>query len=222
MREKMYKFAPAILLSAGLFLLTITFFADRYYLGQQGYLWLPMAIIQTVISTICGILIKRLNREANTDALTGLHNRKYFYTKLSELKTKGPISLLLIDLDDFKSINDTYGHIVGDQVLQQFAEILRRNTRKDDVIARWGGEEFAVILPQTDTQEAIKVASRIRTAVENHLFSYENITCRITVSVGITSTREKADTGIEQFVKVADEALYRAKEKKNYIAIHIS
>ncbi|MDK2821523.1 MAG: diguanylate cyclase [Clostridia bacterium] len=78
---------------------------------------MPFTIIQIVISTICGILIKKLHQQVHTDTLTGLRNRKYFYTKLSELKTKSPVSLMLIDVDNFKGINDTYGHIAGDQVL---------------------------------------------------------------------------------------------------------
>ncbi|MBZ4654633.1 MAG: diguanylate cyclase [Peptococcaceae bacterium] len=218
MKEKMYKYAPVILLSGGLILWLIAFLIDRYYNHNQGLVvWMPFVIIQVVISTICGILIKKLHQQVHTDSLTGLRNRKYFYTKLSELKSKAPVSLILIDIDNFKSINDTYGHIAGDQVLQQFADILQSNTRKNDIIARWGGEEFTVILPQTDVKEAFKIANRIRTIVENHLFSYENITCKITVSIGIASTKEGADIGTEQFIKTADAALYRAKEKKNFI-----
>ncbi|QNB46507.1 diguanylate cyclase [Thermanaerosceptrum fracticalcis] len=218
MKEKMYKYAPVILLSGGLILWLIAFLIDRHYNHNQGLaVWMPFVIIQVVISTICGIFIKKLHQQVHTDSLTGLRNRKYFYTKLSELKSKAPVSLILIDIDDFKSINDTYGHIAGDQVLQQFADILQSNTRKNDIIARWGGEEFMVILPQTDVKEAFKIANRIRTIVENHLFSYENITCKITVSIGITSIKEGADIGTEQFIKTADAALYRAKEKKNFI-----
>jgi len=217
MKEKMYKYAPAVLLSGGLILWLVTFLTDKYYNHNQGLVWVPFVIIQMVISTICGIVIKKLHLQVHTDMLTGLRNRKYFYAKLSELKSKAPVSLILIDIDNFKSINDTYGHIAGDLVLQQFAGILQSNTRKNDVIARWGGEEFAVILPQTNAKEAFKIADRIRRIVENHLFSYETIICKITVSAGITSTKEAADIGIEQFIKIADGALYKAKEKKNFI-----
>lgn len=216
MKEKMYKYAPAILLSGGLILWLITLLLNRHYNHNQGLVWMPF-VIQMVISTICGILIKKLYQQAHTDTLTGLRNRKYFYTKLSEIKTKAPVSLILIDIDNFKSINDTYGHMAGDQVLQQFAEILQSNTRKNDVIARWGGEEFAIILLQTNIKEAYKIADRIRTIIENHLFSYERITCKITVSIGIASAKEGADVGTEQFIKIADEALYKAKKKKNFI-----
>jgi diguanylate cyclase (GGDEF)-like protein len=216
-KEKMYKYAPAILLSGGLILWLITLLIDRHYNHNQGLVWMTFVIIQVLISTICGILIKKLYRRAHTDVLTGLRNREYFYTKLSEQQNKAPVSLILLDLDNFKKVNDTYGHIAGDQVLKQFAEILRGNTRRNDIIARWGGEEFALILPQTDTEEAFKIADRIRMIVENHIFSYDNITCKITVSIGIASTKEGVDVGTDQFIRIADEALYRAKEKRNYI-----
>ncbi|QSQ08719.1 Response regulator PleD [Koleobacter methoxysyntrophicus] len=216
MKEKVYKYAPAILLSGGLFLWFVTVLIDRHYNYNQGLVWMPFVIFQVTISTICGILIKKLHQQVYTDSLTGLCNRRYFYTKLSELKSKAPVSLILLDIDNFKSINDTYGHLTGDRVLQQIADILQSNTRKNDIIARWGGEEFAVILPQTDVEEAFKIADRIRTTAENHIFSYEHITCKITVSVGIASAKE-VDISTDQFFKIADKALYKAKEKKNFI-----
>lgn len=100
MREKMYRYAPdapAILLSGGLILWLITFLIDRHYNHNQGLIWMPFLIIQIAITIICGILLKKFHQQVHTDALTGLHSRKYFNLKLSELKTKGPISLLLID-----------------------------------------------------------------------------------------------------------------------------
>jgi len=216
-KEKIYKNAPAIFLSGGVILWFITFLIDRYYNQNQILVWMPFVIIQILTSTICGILLKKMYGQVHTDVLTGLCNRKFFYKKLSELQSKAPVSLILIDLDNFKNINDTYGHIAGDHVLQQFAEILRSDTRKNDTIARWGGEEFAVILPQTDTKEAFIIADRIRMNVENHIFSYDGITCKITVSIGIAVTKEGVNADAEQFIRIADEALYRAKEKKNYV-----
>ncbi|MDI6605513.1 MAG: GGDEF domain-containing protein [Thermoanaerobacteraceae bacterium] len=217
MKEKMYKYAPAILLLTELILCIITFLIDKCQNYNHGLVYIIFESIQVVICIVCGILIKRLYQQGQTDVLTGLHNRKYFNAKFSEVDTKRPISLFLIDIDNFKSINDTYGHIAGDQVLKQFAEILQNYTRKNDIIARWGGEEFAVILHQTDVKEAFKIAERIRAAVENNLFSYKNITCRITISIGIASKKEEMDIDIEQFIKIADAALYKAKEKKNFI-----
>jgi diguanylate cyclase (GGDEF)-like protein len=181
---------------------------------------MPFVIIQMIVSAICGIMIKKFYQQAQTDILTGLCNRRYFHEELSGLKTKAPVSLILIDVDNFKSINDTYGHITGDQILRQFADILKKDTRGNDIITRWGGEEFAVILPQTDVKEAFKIADRIRGKVEEHIFSHEKIICNITVSVGIASTKNEADiVDTEQLFKIADEALYKAKEKKNFVTV---
>jgi len=218
MKEKLYKHAPLVLLLAGLLLWFAALSIDRFY-HKQVLVWMPFVIIQLIVSTACGILIRTLYQQVHMDALTGLRNRKYFFAKLSEIKTKTPVSLILIDIDNFKGINDTYGHMVGDHVLHQFGEILQNSTRKNDIIARWGGEEFAVILFHTDTEEAFNIADRIRTVVEDHVFSCETITCKITISIGIASIEEGKDVGTEQFIRVADEALYRAKEKKNYIVI---
>jgi len=218
-KEKIYKYAPVILLSGGLILWLITFLIDRHYNYNQDLIWIPFVIIQILISITCCILIENLYQHVHMDTLTGLPNRRSFYIKLSEIKTKTPLSLLIIDIDNFKNINDTYGHIAGDQVLQQFAEILQSNTRGNDIIARWGGEEFTVILPQTYAEAAFKIADRIRKTVENNIFSCENITCKITVSIGIVSTKKDVDIGIEYFLKIADKALYKAKEKKNSIII---
>lgn len=218
MKEKIYKHAPMLLLITGLILWLGALFIDKYIFNYaQRLIWVFLTLVLILMCTISGDIIKKLYQQVHTDTLTGLHNRKYFYTKLAEIKTKDPFSLILIDLDDFKNVNDTYGHLAGDQVLQQFAEILHNNTRKNDIIARWGGEEFAVILPQADLREAFKIGDRIRDVVEKHTFTYNEITCKITISIGIASAKEGADLGTEQFVKIADEALYRAKEKKNYI-----
>ncbi|MGI9862643.1 GGDEF domain-containing protein [Moorella naiadis] len=223
MQEKIYKYAPMILLLGGLIMLLVTLLLERYYsYGHYGddLAWRFYAIIQILITTVLGGLVKSLYRQVHIDMLTGLHNRRYFSTKLSAIQAQTPISLLLIDIDNFKGINDTYGHVTGDQVLRQFAEILQNSIRNfaiDNIVARWGGEEFAVILPRTGAKEAFKIADGIRIIVENHLFSCESIACKITVSIGIASTKEGADIDIEELIKISDAALYKAKEKRNYV-----
>lgn len=217
MKDKIYKYAPLIFLSVGLILFFITFKITGHCPHNRGLIWTIFIFIQMTGFIISGFLIKQLYLQVNTDTLTGLRNRRYFYTKLPKLRIKDPVSLILMDIDNFKNTNDTYGHIVGDQVLQQFAEILQNNTRSNDIISRWGGEEFAIILPQTCAKEAFKIADRIRKVVEDYVFTYQDVKCRITVSVGIASMKEGADVNMEQFVRVADEALYKAKEKKNSI-----
>jgi len=216
-KEKMYRYAPAILLSGGLVLWVITLLIHRYCLSAQALVWTSFIVTELAINVVCGIIINKLHQQVHIDVLTGLYNRKYLYTKLPELQTKIPVSLILIDIDNFKIINDTYGHVAGDQVLQQFAQILQSNTRKKDIVARWGGEEFVILLCQTDGEEAFRIADRIRKAVENDIFSYNGIACKITVSMGVASTQERISIDLEQFLKTADAALYRAKEKKNFI-----
>jgi len=218
MEEKIYNYAPIIFLIVGLILWFIAFYADKQFNTYfKGSAWSVLSIVLIFVVTVSGGVIKTLYHQVHTDTLTGLHNRKYFFTKLSEIKANDRFSLILIDLDDFKNVNDTYGHIAGDQVLQQFAGILLHNTRKDDIIARWGGEEFAIILPDTEREVAYKIANRIRTVVEEHIFSYQGISCRITISMGLGSTKKELNFGTEQFIKIVDEALYKAKEKKNSI-----
>ncbi|KUO49320.1 MAG: hypothetical protein APF76_16080 [Desulfitibacter sp. BRH_c19] len=180
-------------------------------------IWTALAIIQMIIIICFVIIIKHLYKKAHTDMLTDLYTRRYFYKKMAELKRKRPVFLILIDIDNFKDVNDIYGHPVGDQVLKQFARILKSNTRDSDLVVRWGGEEFAVVLFRTDVREAVKISNRIKSTVENFSFSCENVTCKITVSMGIASTKKQEELELEQFIKIADEALYKAKEKKNCI-----
>jgi len=169
-------------------------------------------------SLIYGVSIKKLYRQVQIDALTGLFNRRCFNEKLYKMKSRGSTCLILIDIDNFKNINDTYGHLMGDQVLQQLAQILQNSTRKKDIIARWGGEEFAIILPETSIEDAYMIGNRIRTKVENYIFSYEEVICNITVSIGIAAANTSKDIDPDQFLKITDEALYDAKKKKNNIS----
>lgn len=220
MKNKVYKYAPIIILLSGWLIFgLITFLINRQSSLNQVLVWVSFVIIQTLISTMYGIQIKELNRQVHIDMLTGLYNRKYFNEKLSCLKLKGLISLLLIDIDNFKSINDTFGHMAGDRVLKQFAEILQFGTRENDLVARWGGEEFTVILFQTDPEETLKIADRIRTIVNSHHFSYEGSTFKISVSIGVASIKEGSVISKDQIIKIADQALYKAKKKKNYITV---
>lgn len=218
-KEKLFKNAPVILVTGEIIVCFLTFSLDEYFNYNQILVWAPFATIQILIGLACGLLLKKMYGQIHTDVLTGLCNRKYFYKKLSELLSSFPISLIMIDLDNFKMINDTHGHIAGDHVLQQFAEILQQYTRKNDIICRWGGEEFAVIFPKTELNEAFKIADRIRSIVENHVFVYNDVSCKITVSIGIAATKEGIRTDVKEFIKIADDALYKAKEKKNSIVI---
>ncbi|PAB56638.1 GGDEF domain-containing protein [Anaeromicrobium sediminis] len=154
---------------------------------------------------------------ATTDYLTSLNNHQSFYFYFDSLKKhagkiQSPMSLTLIDIDDFKKINDTYGHLVGDEILKELARVLKKNIRKCDFAARYGGEEFAIILPNTDLDSAIRLSERMRTAVENHIFKVDDINIKVTISLG-TDTLIPVDfhKNHYDFIKKVDELLYDAK-----------
>jgi diguanylate cyclase (GGDEF)-like protein len=157
--------------------------------------------------------------KAHTDSLTELWNYGYFQYRLDEeimkaYSKKHPLSILMIDLDDFKSFNDTYGHLEGDRVLKNISKIFKECCRKNDIVCRYGGEEFSMILPFTDKEEAYRLGERIRRWLEEKkVSSYRNLT----ISIGIASYPEDAQDK-ENLIKKADEALYCAKRKgKNQV-----
>ena len=155
-----------------------------------------------------------LEHAALTDSLTGMQNRRYFDDALREYleefrRIGKPIGLLLLDLDHFKSVNDTHGHDVGDEVLRVVAGCLREFTRYHDVVARLGGEEFAVVAPNMDTDMLIKLAERIRKAIAALSVTTGNVRLRVTTSVGIAIW--DGTENAEQFYRRADRMLYEAK-----------
>ncbi len=155
---------------------------------------------------------------AITDGLTGLHNRRYMEGHLRTLVSQSlnsgrALSLLVADIDFFKSVNDTYGHAAGDNVLKEFAQRFRRNTRGIDLACRLGGEEFVIIMPDTDLARAIQVGERLRSTIASEPFQMSaGQTLNVTASVGI-STLEYRDDTPEALFKRADNALYAAKRK---------
>lgn len=158
----------------------------------------------------------KLEKAAHTDSLTGLANRRVFMKRLSEEAERvrrhgNALSVLLFDLDHFKKVNDTYGHDVGDRVLQKVAEVAEGIKRITDVVARTGGEEFALLLPETDHEGAMRLADRLRKAIA-HAQVQDNVGApvQVTSSIGL-STVNQIDS-IEGFLREADVALYRAKD----------
>lgn len=176
---------------------------------------------QKILSILAGqvaITIKNadLYEKATVDSLTKVYVRRFFDLKLDEemaLATakNRPLSLLMLDIDHFKSVNDQHGHDAGDAVLKHFAHLLKKCVRPTDCVARYGGEEFSVILTKADEKRACRVAERIRLAVESSEFKIPKKTLRITVSIGVT-TFSAGDNGAK-FYKRADEALYVAKNE---------
>lgn len=154
---------------------------------------------------------------AVTDGLTGLHNRRYLDSHLQTLfdravSRRRALSVMIMDLDRFKSINDSYGHDGGDDVLREFARRLRKNVRGIDLACRYGGEEFVVVMPDTEAHVAEKVAERIRAEIEKNSFAVgrNGETIPVTVSVGVSSVKRGPDS-VAELMKRADVALYEAK-----------
>ncbi len=157
---------------------------------------------------------KTLEREANTDALTGLLNRRWLENSLPRFVTRHvhackPLSLLLLDIDHFKRFNDDYGHAVGDQVLALVAQTVEKSLRPTDLAARYGGEELVVILPETPLEGARIAAERVRAAIGASKLA--NVPRPITISIGAATLAE--DQSAEDLLKRADELLYLAKER---------
>lgn len=158
---------------------------------------------------------KRLQEISRTDELTGLPNRRDIKEKISleisrAKRFHSNFALLLFDVDHFKQINDTFGHLAGDYVLKEFANIAKKLLRKYDYAARYGGEEFLIVLPETNQNSALIVAERFRSYIESYLFEYEGQKIDVTISAGISVFDQ--DLGLEGSLLLADKALYYSKE----------
>ena len=169
----------------------------------------------------------KLEEEATLDATTGLANSRVFYSRLREEwerseRYKLQLSLVMLDLDDFKRVNDSLGHPAGDRVLREFAMLLSGGARGTDLAARYGGEEFAMILPHTDRLHAERVAERVRAAAAEFSFLEPDHTLRVTVSAGVATFPLGTEiASAEQLVAAADRALYAAKKAgKNRGVVH--
>lgn len=163
------------------------------------------------------IAFERERYLATTDQVTGLHNRRHFYTLALEAfvqseRTTLPLCVIFFDIDHFKHVNDTYGHAVGDQVLRLVAETAQSQLRQGDVIARHGGEEFAVLLPETNLDHASQIAERLRVAVEQATLMVEQQPVQVTISLGLASTSQDLDS-IDHLIDRADTASYSAKRR---------
>jgi len=177
----------------------------------------------TQLTRQSSITIERANtyaeilRHATLDALTGLNNRRQFEVRLKQeyelaIRQKSNLCAIMLDIDFFKSINDTHGHAIGDKVLKTMANIIKKQLREYDIASRYGGEEFCILLPQTKIEEASIVAQRLRAAVESTQINIdEDKNINITISIGLSQLREKDKA--EDLYKRADKALYDAKNR---------
>jgi diguanylate cyclase (GGDEF)-like protein len=161
-------------------------------------------------------LNKQLQQLVHTDELTGLFNKRRLQEHLEMEVARAKryaecFSCLMIDIDDFKKINDTFGHPAGDDVLRQTGALLRRSVRISDFVARYGGEEFTIILPRTNSAGAYRVAENLRLAFKSHEFKLPSVSAYITISIGVACYSGAGDLDAQQLISRADTALYRAK-----------
>ncbi len=202
---------------------------ERFESGTERC-WLDLSVNNLTLES--GVLIwgvtdissrkskeKKLEELAYYDELTGLYTRHHFFhlanTSISQLKnSQNALSILMLDLDNFKNINDTYGHSTGDHVLQAFSSLVSQKLRKSDAFGRIGGEEFAIVLPKATQNEAVLTAIRICQSVEEFFSDYE-----VTVSIG-TVTIKSPDYTVKQLLACADSALYQVKKSgKNSVKV---
>ena len=202
-----------------------TFFETQwasYHLFYE-YMLVGTCVVFGIFGYVLGRYADRINSEnrilsiqSQTDPLTGLGNHRYLHEAFqhqyqNRKSDSEPISCLMMDLDFFKKVNDTYGHPFGDEVLKSFAELIKQTIRPGDIAARYGGEEFVCILPNCGKGEAVRVADRIREVMENNRVYFKKTPVKITVSVG-SATHDGKIMNYQDLIKLADRALYQAKE----------
>jgi diguanylate cyclase (GGDEF)-like protein len=195
--------------------------------GASDYITKPFDAEELVARVKVHLKIKNLQDDlkrtnelllelSNTDHLTGLFNRRYLMEALGKevqrsVRKAGNLSLIILDIDHFKQVNDTYGHLQGDVVLQKVALQLQKELRAYDTAARYGGEEFIAVLPDATLNEAVFVAERVRASVEATKFSGALSSLKLTVSIGVARFSSPGCTTVDSFIKLADDSLYRAK-----------
>ena len=206
---------------------TIEYAVESMKAGAFDFITKPFNFDQIKLTISKALETKRLRQLASesefyrqlshSDELTQLANYRGFYETFQReieraLRYSHPLALLMIDIDDFKKCNDTYGHLAGDSVLKQIADLIKKNTRGSDFVARYGGEEFFAVLPETEEPEALAVAERIRSEIEHHVFVDENQNeiAHLSVTIGISSLPLRA-TNKRDLIRTADFALYRGK-----------
>ncbi len=158
---------------------------------------------------------EEIYRLTTVDGLTQVYNKRYFLETLERemgraQRYRRDLSLIIFDIDHFKKINDTYGHLAGDHVLKHLALVIKSRIRREDILSRYGGEEFAIILPEIDSDNAVQFAEKIRKLIEKAVFKFEETEIPVTISIGVATYRgEHSD--VNEFIKVADDKLYEAK-----------
>jgi len=194
---------------------------NKHAFSFENVRFLEALSSQAAISLQNASLYRRTQAWASLDGLTGVYNFRYFSERLETewsraVRYEKPLSLIMVDIDYFKSINDNYGHLCGDRVLRDFSELLKQQIRETDVLARYGGEEFTIILPETHYQDAYNVAEKLRQVVSEHIFKAEETDndIKLTISLGIANYPSTAFSRGDLIYQV-DQALYQAKIRRN-------
>lgn len=195
---------------------------DKQLQNMFCLILLMFFLINVLASLTIFILLRLRNTSLQIEYLTQLSSKQYFEKQLGKIvesarKSKNPFSLLLIDIDGFKSINDTYGHLEGDRVLQSVASTIRAQTAGPDICARIGGDEFSVILKKTSLQQALTTAQAVQNAIQDSSIE-GNADMTITVSIGVAQWEE--GTSADELVEQADRALYKAKLRGKNKVVH--
>jgi diguanylate cyclase (GGDEF)-like protein len=183
---------------------------DRLHLGETVLKYLSGSNTESKFH-------EDIYRLMTVDDLTQAFNRPYFQESLKRemsraLRYRRPLSLALLDIDQFKTINDTFGHPAGDAVLKAFVALISRNIRQSDLLARYGGDEFAIILPEADRDSALRFCEKLRELIASNTFRFEQQTLAVTTSIGLQSyTHTDGEKTVNQFVAAADAKLYEAK-----------
>ena len=211
--------------------------------NQQEYFYLYMLISIPIAFGVFGyflgslrdrvlyqnIALERMNTtlktQSLTDDVTGQYNHRFLVSEIEKsleraVRNKRDLSALMIDLDDFKQVNDRFGHLTGDRVLKELADIVNQSIRKVDTLGRYGGDEFLVILPEAAPEAAARVARRIQQNVSQHRFNVGKKTLPITVSIGITTVPDIQKIDKTDFIESVDQAMFKAKKSgKNRIIV---
>jgi diguanylate cyclase (GGDEF)-like protein len=181
---------------------------DQVKVGDSIFKYLVGSDVETAYH-------EEIYRMTIIDGLTGVFNKRYFIEALEKEMSRAqrygrPLSILMFDIDHFKRVNDNYGHLAGDYVLQALARLISTRARREEIFARYGGEEFVILLPETQNEGAMELAEQLRKRVASYTFVFEGEEIPITVSIGVATTRGEGIPESE-FIKRADEKLYQAK-----------
>lgn len=187
----------------------------KHYLDLDSLNDLRFFVEETKMGFIRSILFQEVEELSRVDGLTGLYLRRYFISRLNNELLRAQryntvFSLIMIDIDFFKKVNDTYGHIVGDFILKSVAETFVTTLKDQALCSRWGGEEFLIFVPYQNKEQTKNLAENIRVNVENSVYEYKDLKLKITVSCGVSSFPQDATT-VDELIEIADKRLYEAK-----------